>query len=108
MHCKRRTVNVRVGAWAVVLALEIASTCSVATSKCSSDTRSVLCAGLVASVKARLIHARIIAAINVHSTCQDESARVCTCDDASIILWACVASWTDRGSRGGCRRWNRG
>jgi hypothetical protein len=102
MHCDRHTVDVRVGAWAVVLALDIASTCSVATSKCSSDARGALCAGLVASVEAGLIHAGVVAAINVHSTCQDEGARVCTCDGASVVLWACVASRTSRTSRGGC------
>jgi hypothetical protein len=108
MHYNIHTVDIRVGAQGVVLTLEIASTCSVATSKCSSDACGVLYAGLVASVEAGLIHASVIAAIDVHSTCQDERARVCTCDGASVVLWASVASRTDRGSRSRCRRWHRG
>jgi hypothetical protein len=68
MHCDGRTVYVCVGVLAVVRVFKIANTCSVATGEDNSDTRGVLCAGLVASVEAGLVHVGVIAAIVVHST----------------------------------------
>jgi hypothetical protein len=100
MHCNRLTVNVRVRAWAIILVLEIAGTCTAATGVCSSNACGVLCAGLVASIKTGLSHACVIAAWHIHSTCQDEGARVCARDSASVIVGACVASRAGRSSRG--------